>query len=285
MRVSIGIVTRNRAAIVTKAIDSALAQDFSEKTIVVFDDASTDETAELAKRYPSVVWRRSPEIQGHLALRNLLMKETIDDFFFSLDDDAWFLSSDAISTGVAYFKEHRSVGALAYDIVSPDKPRLRRRKQPYQTNVFIGCGHMLRISAVRSAGYYVGGPGWYGSEEKDLSIRLMDAGYKTVKLPGIHVWHDKTEIARDRSAQYASGVANDLALTLRRTPWAILPFAFLAKFFQHLGLATSQKLVPSCLAGFGLFLRQLPQLWRSRRPVKLATLRAYMRLSHRVDPA
>jgi glycosyltransferase involved in cell wall biosynthesis len=285
MRVTIGIITRNRASIVTKAIESALAQDFPEKTIVVFDDASTDETVELPKRYPSVVWRRSPEVRGYLALRNLLMEETKDDFFFSLDDDAWFLSTDAISAGVAYLKEHRSVAALAYDIVSPDKPRLRRRRHPFQTNVFIGCGHMLRISAVRNAGSYFGGPGWYGGEEKDLSIRLMDAGYEIVKLPGVHVWHDKTEIARDRPGQYASGVANDLAFTLRRTPWALLPFATIAKFFQHLRFALSQKLVPSCLAGLRLFLWHLPELWRSRRPVKLATLRAYMRLSHRVDPA
>jgi glycosyltransferase involved in cell wall biosynthesis len=279
MRVSIGIITRNRAAIVTKAIESALAQGFPEKNVIVFDDASTDETSELAARYPSVIWRRSPQVQGYLALRNLLMKESVDDFFFSLDDDAWFLSDDAISAGVSYLVQRDSVAALAYDVLSPDKADIRPRTSPVPTNVFIGCGHMVRLKPVREAGYYIPGPGWYGGEEKDLCIRLMDSGHQIMKLPGVHVWHDKTMVARDQPAQYSSGVANDLALTFRRTPMTVLPLALVGKVFQHFRFAMRKRMMPSCLKGFRLFFGHLGELWRSRRPVKLATVRAYRRLS------
>jgi len=279
MHVVIGIITRNRANVVTKAIESALAQDFPNTRVVVFDDASTDETAELSKRYPSVAWRRSSHVQGYLALRNLLMKESAADFFCSLDDDAWFLSDDVLSAGVSYLAQHDSVAALAYDIVSPDKPDVRPRLSPFPINIFIGCGHLLRLRPVRKAGYYIAGPGWYGGEEKDLCIRLLDSGHQVMKLPGVHVWHDKTTIARDQRVQYSSGVANDLALTLRRTPIGVLPIALAGKVFQHLGFALRNRLLPSCFNGFRLFFGHLGELWHSRRPVKLATLRTYRRLS------
>src|SRR5437762_12405020 len=50
------------------------------------------------------------------------------------------------------------------------------------------------LSAAREVGLYEANPGSYGVEEKDLCLRLLDAGYKIVKLSGVHVWHDKTEI-------------------------------------------------------------------------------------------
>ncbi|MDG2124985.1 MAG: glycosyltransferase [Verrucomicrobiales bacterium] len=39
MLVRIGIVTKNRASVLAKAIESALAQDYPHKEVVVYDDA------------------------------------------------------------------------------------------------------------------------------------------------------------------------------------------------------------------------------------------------------
>lgn len=51
--VSIGITTYNRAHLVTRAIDSVLAQDYAPLRLVVVDDASTDDTAAVLARYAS----------------------------------------------------------------------------------------------------------------------------------------------------------------------------------------------------------------------------------------
>ena len=63
MKVLIGITTHNRAALLTKAIQSALDQDYPDKEVAVFDDASTDETITLKAHFPQVRWfhNESPE--------------------------------------------------------------------------------------------------------------------------------------------------------------------------------------------------------------------------------
>ena len=61
----------------------------------------------------------------------------------------------------------------------------------------------------------VSDPGYYGSEEKDLSIRLVDKGYRVVFYKGVYVWHDKTSVARNLNKQHRSGVCNDLVFLFR----------------------------------------------------------------------
>jgi len=56
--VSIVIATYNRAALLPQAIDSALAQEYADLEVLVIDDGSTDETAEVLASYGA---RCSPE--------------------------------------------------------------------------------------------------------------------------------------------------------------------------------------------------------------------------------
>ena len=88
MKVLIGITTHNRADVLSKSIQSALDQNYSEKEVAVFDDASSDDTPLLRSRFPDVSWYRVEKNEGYLAARNKLMRETNADFYFSLDDDA-----------------------------------------------------------------------------------------------------------------------------------------------------------------------------------------------------
>ena len=207
------------------------------------------------------------------------MSSTQHDYFVSLDDDAWFLKGDEISVAIELLERSPRVAAVAFDIASPDRPAMTPRAEPRLAALFIGCGHVIRLAALRDVGTYEATPGMYGCEEKDLCLRLMDAGYAVVMIPGLHVWHDKTPIARVLPEQYLSGVCNDLVLTLRRTPATLLPGALLVKLFQHFRLARHQRLIGPCMRGVALFARSIPVVWSSRRPISTATLRAYMRLA------
>lgn len=278
-QVLVGIVTRNRAGILPKALASALAQTVPNLQVAVIDDGSTDDTPKLSAQFPQVSWMRRETGQGYMSARNELMARPGLDFFVSLDDDAWFLRTDEIAVALQYLNEHPAVAAVAFDILAPDQPATRERGAARPAATFIGCGHMLRLAAVREVGAYAPTPGGYGGEEKDLCLRLMDAGYSIVRLPGVHVWHDKTPVAREIPHQHRSGVCNDLVMTLRRTPLWVLPLALPAKLFRHLRFSWRAGLVGPCLAGFALFTRSLPSICRSRRSVRMETLRAYLRLS------
>jgi GT2 family glycosyltransferase len=145
--------------------------------------------------------------------------------------------------------------------------------------MFIGCGHMLRLSAVRELGGYSEFPGAYGAEEKDLCLRLIDAGYGIVKLHGVHVWHDKTSSARDLHAQHRSGVCNDLTLALRRVPVGLVAPIVILKTLRHIVFAVRNSLLRACLQGVRDFLLVAIDVWRARRPVRLSSLAEFYALS------
>ncbi|HEY8225368.1 MAG TPA: glycosyltransferase, partial [Pyrinomonadaceae bacterium] len=260
MKVLIGITTYNRAEILAKSIQSALDQDYGDKEVAVFDDASTDDTESMKSRFPNVSWYRAERNQGYLAARNKLMRETEADFYFSLDDDAWFIRGDEITQGVTLMKERREIAALAYDILSPDRPKQSERKEPFKTNVFIGCGHMLRLSAVREVSFYTPNPGNYGFEESDLCVRLIDRAYEILYTPGVHVWHDKSSVARKSNEQYSSAVCNDLAFAVRRCPFPMVLAGVPAKLYSHFRFANSNRLLRAYASGVVKFLRALPSL-------------------------
>lgn len=279
VHILVGIVTRNRAKILPRAIESALAQKAPSVSVAVIDDGSDDATTDLAALYPQVGWERRLAPRGHLSARNEFMAREGFDFFTSLDDDAWFLAGDEIALALGHFESNPSLAAVAFDILSPDRPELRVRLPAQATGAFIGCGHMLRLSAVRQVGGYDPAPGGYGGEEKDLCLRLMDGGYKIVRLPGVHVWHDKTQIARDTSWQHRSGVCNDLTMAVRRSPLFIVLPILLVKFSRHFIFSWRARLLSPCMSGFLLFARSQRSIWTKRRPVHASTLRAYARIS------
>jgi len=277
VKVLIGITTYNRAEILAKSIQSALDQNFPNKEVAVFDDASTDDTPRLKKRFPQVRWLRVETNQGYLVGRNALMRETDADFYLSLDDDAWFMTRDEVSIGVDLLTKHPDVAALAYDILSPDRPNAASRTQPTPTHMFIGCGHMLRLTAVREVGYYTPNPGSYGSEEKDLCVRLLDHGYELLFLHGVHVWHEKTMQSRDVEAQHRSGVCNDLVFALRRCPLPLALWLIPGKVVSQLRFGISNGLVRPCLKGIALFFRSIPRVASTRRAVSTQAFNEYRR--------
>jgi GT2 family glycosyltransferase len=282
MKVLVGITSRNRREILPTAIDSALKQQGVSVAVCVYDDNSSDATRQLESKYPQVSWDFGVVDKGYLYARNKMMRATTAEYFCSLDDDSWFTTETDLATAVSYLDTHPEVGAIAFDILSPDRPDREVIASPVETSDFIGCGHVLRLSHVREVGYYDPNPSFYGGEEKDLSIKLIDNGYKVVKLPGVHVWHDKTNVARNLKKQHRSGVCNDLVFAYRRTPGRVLFPAIVAKIFGHLRFAIRYEkgmLLGSCVLAIFDFVSNVVTFRLKRKPVKMATLQKFRRLS------
>lgn len=276
--VLLGITTRNRAQILGKAITSALAQDYPNLRVAVVDDASTDDTATLRAQFPDVHWRRHETVQGLMANRNELMRRAGFSYFVSLDDDAWFMRTDEISLAVARLEAKPATAGIAFDILSPDRSTPVERAPARSASMFIGCGHVLRLSAVREAGWYELSPGAYGSEEKDLSLRLADLSYPIELLPGVHVWHDKAWQDRDWFPLHRSGVCNELVMTLRRCPMPdlllVLPLKVASFGWYWL---RAPRFLTAGLAGLGDALRTFARTWTTRKPVRRATFWQFIR--------
>lgn len=285
MKILVGITSKNRAKILPKAIEASLNQNYPYKDIWVYDDASTDETINLKTVYTQINWIFSDIPHGYLYARNLFMQKEGFDYFCSLDDDAWFINNEAIQSALEYMKSNPDVGALGFDMLSPDAPEQKASNLHFlESNNFIGCGHIINLKAAKEIGYYTPNPGFYGGEEKDFCIRLINSGYRIVTYKGMYVWHDKTITARNLSEQHQSGVCNDLVFTYRRAPLIILIPSIPVKIFKHLKFSIgykNEKLLMPCLKGFKDFFKWLITKKTERKAVSLLAFNSYLKLGKR----
>jgi glycosyltransferase involved in cell wall biosynthesis len=92
-KVSVIIPTYNSASYVVEAVDSVLAQTYQDFEILVIDDGSTDNTADVIKKYDGRV-RYIPQHNGGVAAaRNNGIAESKGEYIAFLDaDDTWFPS-------------------------------------------------------------------------------------------------------------------------------------------------------------------------------------------------
>src|SRR4051794_25365627 len=93
-QVSVIIPTYNRGRLVVQAVQSVLAQTYTDVEAIVVDDGSTDDTQELVTRAfggnPKVRYFKKPN-GGVSSARNMGLREAQGEFVALLDsDDTWF---------------------------------------------------------------------------------------------------------------------------------------------------------------------------------------------------
>lgn len=88
--VSVIIPTYNSAHYVVEAVESVLAQTYQDVEILVIDDGSKDETAQVMKRYKKQVRYIQQENSGVAVARNRGVQASRGDYIAFLDaDDTW----------------------------------------------------------------------------------------------------------------------------------------------------------------------------------------------------
>lgn len=89
--VSAIIPTHNRAALLTEALESVYAQEGRGREfdleVIVVDDASSDATPEVAKRFPDLRYLRFDHNRGPAAARNAGVAASRGTYISFLDDD------------------------------------------------------------------------------------------------------------------------------------------------------------------------------------------------------
>jgi glycosyltransferase involved in cell wall biosynthesis len=103
--VSIVIPCYNHAHFLVEAIESALAQTYRNVEVIVVDDGSPDNTAEVTARYASVRYVRQVN-QGLSAARNRGLRESHGEYVIFVDADDRLLP-EAAAVGVAELQARR----------------------------------------------------------------------------------------------------------------------------------------------------------------------------------
>lgn len=122
--VTVGIPTRNRSALLGKAIESVLRQSYRDFTLVVSDNASDDDTASVVASFddPRLVYRPLENGISRPANFNRLIEVAETEFVLILGDDDE-LQPDHLSRTVETLKRWPTVGVAHTGYVIVDGSR------------------------------------------------------------------------------------------------------------------------------------------------------------------
>jgi glycosyltransferase involved in cell wall biosynthesis len=117
MRVSVVMPTYNRGYIVAEALKSVLSQTYQEFEILVIDDGSTDDTAEIVEGLSDsrIRYIRLEKNVGVAAATNKGLREANGEFISFLDsDDLW--KPNKLEWNVTYLDSHPEIQAVFSDL-------------------------------------------------------------------------------------------------------------------------------------------------------------------------
>lgn len=124
--ITIFIPTYRRPHLLKRAIESALNQSYSNIQVIVCDNASDDETADVVKKYPRVKYICHPQNIGMLQNYSYCLSVVETEFFSFLSDDDILLASFC-KTALDGFEQFPDIAfyACSTTIVSNEKGVLR----------------------------------------------------------------------------------------------------------------------------------------------------------------
>jgi len=110
-RISAAIITHNRANYLAEAITSVLAQTVADLELIVVDDGSTDETADIVAPFLDRIRYVRQERRGKAAARNAAVALARGDLIAFCDsDDSWY--PDRLERQLAALEQHPDVGMV-----------------------------------------------------------------------------------------------------------------------------------------------------------------------------
>lgn len=116
--VSVIIPTRNRPELLARAVQSAVEQTYANLEILVIDDASDDDMAEVTRKFNDeriTYVRRGEASQGRVGrVRNTGLRLATGEYIAYLDDDNT-MKPEHVARLVAYLEEHPDVGMVYCD--------------------------------------------------------------------------------------------------------------------------------------------------------------------------
>lgn len=239
--------------------------------IIVIDNASSDGTAAaIAREFPHVRLLAESANRGPCA-KNLGIPLAQGQYIVFLDDDS-FPDSRSIERMIRHFECDPRLGAAVFTITLPDGSR----ECSAYPDVFIGCGTGFRREALEQVG---GLPEdfFMQAEEYDLSLRLLESGWRVRTFDDLHISHLKTPGARFSERITRFDVRNNLTLIGRHFPdeW-VLPFAWdWAKRYYAIAACKGHRKAyfRGLLEGVARMIHQ-----RDRKPVAAKTFEVFAKI-------
>jgi GT2 family glycosyltransferase len=225
LRVAVVIPCHDYGRYLGEAIDSALAQTVRPAEILIVDDASSDDTPEVAARYirPGVVYLRIDARNVHLA-RMVGAEATTAEVLCFLDADDVF-APDYLERALPLLADRR-VGVV-YSDVEYFGDRGGRSQYPefdlarLERENYVHAGSLVRRAALEQSDAFAGTPRVQAYADWFLWRRVIDGGWHAAKQPALYRYRQHGEsmtATRGAVASYFDRAALDLQAVTILTP-------------------------------------------------------------------
>lgn len=232
-KVSVIIATHSRPQLLLRAVESAFKAG-TDVEVIVIDDASTDETAEICQKTKDIKYIRAERNQKTAGARNLGILASTAPYIAFLDDDDWRLP-DSLDWQVSLLDENPEYGLIygKYALADQEGNVLDELPIPSempQGDIFyrffegnpIGC-----LTAVfrKKCIYKIGmlDPRYNGIDDWDLWLRIAELyPILAIERP-VAVWRKPVPRSGQGSSDY--GKLFRLAIKAYDEKWSQLPRA------------------------------------------------------------
>jgi cellulose synthase/poly-beta-1,6-N-acetylglucosamine synthase-like glycosyltransferase len=226
-KVTVYIPAHNAGEFLVRSIESLQAQTLQPDEILVIDDGSRDNSAEIAAAHKGVKLLRHTVNKGLAAARNTAVQAARNDFVASIDADC-VAHSSWLSELAKNMDDPRLAGVggkLTEGIQDTLADRWRAAHMPQEwgdsllrnPRFLFGCNNLFRKSAVLEVGGYDERMRTNG-EDTSLCARLKEKGWHLLYDPSAratHLRHDTTGSVLDASWRWWRFGVNSYATGVR----------------------------------------------------------------------
>ncbi len=277
-KIDIIVPTYNRPNDIKKFIGEFQKQTYPDFKVWIIDDHGSINIKEFVPEKPNFIFIRQPKNRGQAYVRNIAIESGKGEIVISMDDDAWFDNDDnALQKVISYFDTYPDLGCLMFNIATPkssyNKITIKGQEIPY--HVTCGCAYRRTVlEKIKGFSGFLHS----GAEEMDVTLKIIEAGYKIRFAPDIKVFHDFNPSERTLywylNVRYNT-TRNDLLVVVMRYPFYLVGKYIIGKYFSHFRYAVFNKkkpvltLIITSMAFFG-FLVKLPFAILERKPLNKA---------------
>ena len=275
--VSVGVLNYNRKEELRVTLREILRSDYPALEVIVADNGSSDGSSEMVRtEFPDVKLYELEQNIG-IAARNSILFEAKGKYTILYDDDSMPSTPTTIGKIVSFLERHADAAALCTNVVNYysgqsetegwEKYGVANVGEYYEGLFVHASGMSYRSECVRETHGFPEDFFW-GLEEGDLTLQLVDKNLKIVYKPDVVTYHRNSPIHRDRPWAFLMRTRNGIWLFWKYFP---LPLALWLTSRYVLKQAATAMAKPvyalSFFKGTYLGLRGIPIQWRKREPL------------------
>ena len=253
MKLSVIIVSYNAKYFLDQCLSSVIkATQNLEVEIIVVDNNSVDESAEMVKRkFPNTTLIHNKENVGFSKANNQVILQAKGEFILLLNPDT-LVEEDALEKSISFMSDNKEAGAVGVQMVDGKGKFLDESKrgipnfwtsllkflglhrffpksklfnhyylgylekdQRHEVEILVGAFMLIKKSILDKVGLLDEQFFMYW-EDTDLSIRILEAGYKNYYLGDVKIIHYKGESNKRHTLSFTIGFNRSMLAFVRK---------------------------------------------------------------------